>query len=159
MHNPLLTTWRRRPWLPILLGAAVADLAIHGTPHLDGGHALPLEAGILGAAGAFVLARSGRWGAPRWGELALAAVLGLSALRAVLRGSGVPASQANLVALAMGVICVAVIARRRTRTLAASRAAVSPTSAVPVFREPPVVADERLGDRRVAAAAARPASR
>lgn len=158
MPNPVLTTWRRRPWLPILLGATIADVAVRFLLRFDAARTLPIEAAILGGAGALVLARSGRSGAPRWGELALAAVLGLGALRAVLWGVQVPVSEANLVVLAMGIICAAVLADRRLRTSAARTALEPRISGVPLFREPPVPAEESTG-RRVAAGGAQPVPR
>lgn len=159
MRNPVLTAWRRRPWLPILLGAAIADSGIRVLLHFESTLVLPIEAGILGGAGAFILALSRRGGSARWGELALAAALGLGALRALLWGVGVVVWQANLVVLAMGIICAAVIADRRNRFSAAARAELGRSvSGVPVFHEPSVAVAE-VAARRMSASGARPVTR
>lgn len=108
MNAFLRGMWRRRPWVPVLVAAIAADVGVRIALHLEQGRFLPIEAGILGAAGAFVLALSRRavpvQAGPRRGECALAAVLGLGALRSLLWGSGVAVWEANVIVLALTVI-------------------------------------------------------
>ncbi len=118
MNAFLRGMWRRRPWVPVLVAAIAADVGVRYAFHFDQGRVLPVEAGIFGAASAFVLALSRRpapMGAgPRRGECALAAVLGLGALRSLLWGSGVAVWEANVIVLALTVIlAVAMLAHSR----------------------------------------------
>ncbi len=107
---------RRRPWALIVAGAIAADVGVRLAFHFDQGRVLPVEAGILGAAGAFVLALSRRTTpmhvGPRRGECALAAVLGLGALRSLLWAAGLPVWQSNLIVLALAVILGFVVLER-----------------------------------------------
>ncbi len=118
MNEFLRGMWRRRPWMPVLVAAIAADVGVRYAFHFEQSRVLPIEAGILGAAGAFILALSRRpvplRTGPRRGECALAAVLGLGALRSLLWGAGVAVWEANIIVLALTLILAfAMLARSR----------------------------------------------